>query len=118
MATALDFDSGGIQRNKSHSKDAGHNIRPMTTRKELASSTPTVNDENSIYIYYEQGCLKVLGNVETASHVQVTDLSDRIMFQGAVNNGSCTLPNMSSGVYIATLSDGFTCVKTQKVIIR
>lgn len=114
-AKDIQVDSGGLQSGGTL-KPGGKNIRAVINLKGSSIGT-TFYDMQPRFISCKDGIITLnCDNVNCT--VQVTDLYGRTVFVGAVDSGSCTLPTMSNGVYLVTISDGDTFIQTQKVIIK
>lgn len=114
-AKDIELDSGGLQLGETI-KPVGKNIRAVINLK-VSSISATSNDMQHMFISCKNGIITLsCDNVNCT--VTVTDLSGRTMFNGTADNGSCTLPTLSNGVYLVTISDGNTFTQTQKVIIK
>lgn len=96
-------------------KAGGLNIRAVVNPKE-SGVNPLVYDRNSIAISFQNGNIIVSGT-DNKCTLELFDLSGRIIISASVDNGICTLPSLSNGIYLVTVTDGASS-KTQKVAIK
>lgn len=95
---------------------SGSNVRAVVNPSE-AGVNMTVGDNDGITISYRNGNILVDG-VETCCHINLSDLSGRTICSSPVESGIYTPSGLSNGIYLVSVSDGRTILKTQKITIR
>lgn len=95
----------------------GCSIRPVFNPR-TDGIADIANDEQLIETVFTNGYIRVNGHNLPALTLSVNDLSGRTVFSGTIENGGCQLPHISTGIYIVSLFDGKTLIKTQKIIIK
>lgn len=108
-------DSGGMDRTKGV-KASGHAIRAVINRKEIASAVDAVGCD--VAFSYRDGYI-VCSGVDTSKYrITLCSSSGRTILSGRLDGKSFKLPPLVKGVYVVSLSDGNTVVKTQKVTFK
>lgn len=114
-AKALLVDLSGFTGTTS-TKAYGLNIRAVVNPKE-AGIDGVVSENNKITILYRDGNIRVLSN-NSEGIITIHDLSGRQIFTNPVIDGTCSVPEISKGVYLVSYARNGISVATQKIIIK
>lgn len=82
-----------------------------------ADVSPIESYNCDITISYRNGSIVVDG-AESSCRINLSDLSGRSIVSMPVGNGICESTGVSDGIYLVSVSDGKTILKTQKISIR
>ncbi|MDE6668444.1 MAG: T9SS type A sorting domain-containing protein [Muribaculaceae bacterium] len=91
-------------------------VRPVINPKE-SGNQPIINDKDNLTLSYRNGYLTING-ANKEYNLTLLDLSGRTVYSGITINNSCSLPALTKGIYIVSLSDDKNMVKTQKITIK